>query len=109
MSNKWTGLAVGRMSKRAMDTVVKLMDLFPWLLSYDNTTISFRVFSQRLDNQGNFGNGTACTVYIKKSAVPLSHTANRDLQLKRAEGLENPISLLEIFDLAQAAAPRLVM
>ncbi|KAJ7621616.1 hypothetical protein DFH06DRAFT_1233093 [Mycena polygramma] len=109
MSNKWTGLAVGRMSKRAMDTVVKLMDLYPWLLSYDNTQISFRVFSQRLDNQGKFGNGTACTVYIKRRATPLSPTANRDLQVKRAAGLENPISLLEIFDLAQAAAPRLIV
>ncbi|KAJ6601733.1 hypothetical protein DFH09DRAFT_969288 [Mycena vulgaris] len=109
MSNKWTGLAIARMSNQAMDTVVKLMALFPWLLSYDNTTVSFRVFSQRLDNQGKFGNGTACTVYVKRSAVPLSATANRDLQLKRAIGLENPITLLEIFDLAQAAAPRLVI
>jgi hypothetical protein len=109
MRNKWTGLAVGRMSKRAMDTVVKLVELFPWLLSYDNTTISFCVFSQLLENQGNFGNGTACTVYVKRSAVALSPTANHDLQKKRAEGFENPISLLEIFDLAQAAAPRLIV
>ncbi|KAJ7681420.1 hypothetical protein B0H17DRAFT_1230726 [Mycena rosella] len=53
MRNRWTGLTVGRMSKQAMDTVVKLIDVFPWLLSYDNTTVSFRVFSQHLENQGN--------------------------------------------------------
>ncbi|KAJ7272390.1 hypothetical protein C8J57DRAFT_1599607 [Mycena rebaudengoi] len=107
MSNRWTGVAVGKISKRAMDTVLDLMKKYPWLLTYDNATISFRVFSQRLDNQGEFGNGTAATVYIKRSAVPLSPTANRDLQLQRAKGQKDPITLLEIFDLAQAAAPRL--
>ncbi|KAJ7278639.1 hypothetical protein C8J57DRAFT_1502482 [Mycena rebaudengoi] len=109
MSNSWTGLAVGKMSQRAMETALDLMKKYPWLLSYDNATVSFRVFSQRLDNNGEFGNGTACTVYIKRSAIPLSPTANRDLQIKRAEGLKNPITLLEIWDLARAAAPSLAV
>lgn len=30
MSFKWTGLAVSRISKRAMDEVVGLMELYPW-------------------------------------------------------------------------------
>ncbi|KAJ7272232.1 hypothetical protein C8J57DRAFT_1435196 [Mycena rebaudengoi] len=109
MSNRWTGIAVGKISKKSMEIVLALMKIYPWLLSYDNATVSFRVFSQRLDNKGDFGNGTACTVYIKRSAVPLSSTANRDLQIKRAEGQKTPITLLEIWDLATAAAPRLAV
>ena len=36
-------------------------DKFLWYISYDNVNIPFRVFSQRLKNQGEFGNGTAAT------------------------------------------------
>src|SRR6202046_369368 len=54
MSHKWTGNAVGRISKWAMEEVVELMQLFPWLISHDNVQIPFRVFSQWLDNQGEF-------------------------------------------------------
>jgi hypothetical protein len=90
MSHKWTCNAVAEISKRCMDEVLRLMDSFPWLISYDNVNIPFRVFSQRLDNQGEFGNGTAATVYIKRDAKPLSPTANRDLQEHRASGLKNP-------------------
>ncbi|KIM73719.1 hypothetical protein PILCRDRAFT_92920 [Piloderma croceum F 1598] len=51
MSHKWTGNAVGRISKRSMEEVVELMQHFPWLISHDNVQILFRVFSQRIDNQ----------------------------------------------------------
>ena len=80
MSHKWTGNAVGRISKQSMEEVVELMQHFPWLISHDNVQIPFRVFSQWLDNQGEFGNGTAATVYIKRNAKPLSNTANDDLK-----------------------------
>ena len=65
MSHKWTCNAVGWISKHCMDEVLALLDKYPWLLSYDNVNIPFQVFSQHLDNQGEFGNGTAATVYIK--------------------------------------------
>jgi hypothetical protein len=107
MSHKWTCNAVGRISKEAMNEVVRLIDLYPWLLSYDNINIAFRVFSQRLDNQGEFGNGTAATVYIKRSAVPLPLSANRDLQEARAAGIKNPLTVLDIMDLAQASFPHI--
>ncbi|KAF7318340.1 hypothetical protein HMN09_00342800 [Mycena chlorophos] len=68
MSNKWTGLAVGRISKSAMDAVVALIAEFPHLLSYDNATLSFRVFSQRVDRQPEFGHGAAASVYINRVA-----------------------------------------
>lgn len=107
MSHKWTANSVGRMSKTAMEEVRLRMDLYPWLLSYDNVQIPFRVFSQRLDNRGEFGNGTAATVYIKRNAVPLPSSANRDFQEQRAIGLEHPLTILEIIDLSMETYPRI--
>lgn len=107
MSHKWTGNAVGRISKQAMDEVVNLMKLFPWLISHDNVQIPFRVFSQRLDNQGEFGNGTAATVYVKRNATILPEESNHALKKTRAAGLLNPISELDIIDLANASYPRI--
>ena len=65
MSHKWTGNVVSQMSKRGMEEVVQLIKKFSWLISHDNDNIPFCVFSQWLDNKGEFGNGTAATVYIK--------------------------------------------
>jgi hypothetical protein len=107
MSHKWTCDAVGRISKQCMDEVLHLMDKFPWLISHNNVNIPFCVFSQRLDNQGEFGNGTAATVYIKRSATPLSSTTNRDLQEHCAAGLKNPLTTLDILDLANESYPRI--
>ena len=107
MSHKWTGNAVGRISKRAMEEVVELMQQFPWLISHDNVQIPFRVFSQRLDNQGEFGNGTAVTVYIKCNGTPLSESANHDLKKCRAAGLLNPLTEMDILDLADQSYPRI--
>ena len=107
MSHKWTGNAVGRISKQAMEEVVKLMQLFPWLISHDNVQIPFRVFSQRLDNQGEFGNGTAATVYIKRNATPLAESVNAELKKTRAAGLLNPLTELNIMDLADKSFPRI--
>ena len=99
MSHKWTCNAVGRISKCCMDEVLALLDKYPWLLSYDNVNIPFQVFSQRLDNQGEFGNGTAATVYIKRSATPLPPTANFDLQECHVAGIKNPLQPIDILDL----------
>src|SRR6202050_1775704 len=107
MSHKWTGNAVGRISKRAMEEVVKLMQLFPWLISHDNVQIQFRVFSQHLDNQGEFGNGTAATVYIKRNATPLTESVNAELKRTRAAGLLNPLTEIDIIDLADKSFPRI--
>lgn len=85
MSHKWTGNATERMSKAAMEEVKKLMEDYAWLISYDNVQIPFRVFAQRLDNQGEFGDGTAATVYIKRDGVPLPETANTNLRMQRAK------------------------
>ncbi|KAJ3494146.1 hypothetical protein NLJ89_g10870 [Agrocybe chaxingu] len=106
MSHKWTSDAVERISNHCMRDVRSKMNLYPWLISYDNVNIPFRVFSQRLDNQGEFGNGTAATVYIKPDAEPFSTTANADLKKTRAQGMKCPLSSLDIMDLGQASYPR---
>jgi hypothetical protein len=107
MSYKWTGNAVGRISHEAMKEVVRLMQIFPWLISHNNLQIPFRVFSQRLDNQGEFGNGTAATVYIKRNADVLPDTINSALKKTRAAGLQNPLTELEILDLANESWPQI--
>lgn len=75
-------------------------DKFPWYISYDNVNIPFRVFSQRLENQGEFGNGTAATVYVKPDGKPLSNHANQDLREKRAAGAQRPLTEMDITRLA---------
>src|SRR6266481_5950353 len=105
MSHKWTGNAVGCISKQSMDEVVELMQSFPWLISHDNVQIPFRVFSQHLDNQGEFGNSTTATVYIKCNAKPLSETANPDFKKCWAARLLNPIEELDIIDLTNKSFP----
>ncbi|KAG6819455.1 hypothetical protein H0H93_011665 [Arthromyces matolae] len=63
---------------------------------------------KRIDNKSEFGNGTAATVYVKPDAVPLSEEANINLKKQRAEGLKNPLTGLDVVDLAQAAYPRIL-
>ncbi|KAJ7670870.1 hypothetical protein DFH06DRAFT_1370098 [Mycena polygramma] len=106
MSNKWTGDAVGRISAASMAEMQKLMDRFPWLMSYDNIILAFRVFSQRIDKKSLLGSGTGATVYIKRSAVALPSTSNRALQECRVEGLRNPLTALEIFEISEASDSR---
>lgn len=107
MSHKWTGNAVERISIESMNEMVALMEEFPWLISHDNVQIPFRVFAQRLDNQGEFGDGTAATVYIKRNASVLPESVNPALKQKRAEGLLNPLTEMDVFDLANESWPRI--
>ncbi|KAL1681647.1 hypothetical protein EV122DRAFT_205192 [Schizophyllum commune] len=108
MSHKWTGNAVDRISKRALDEVASLMDKNrAWLISHDNLQLPFRVYSQRLENSTQFGNGTAATVYFKRNSLPLGPQANAELKAGRAAGLSSPLSPMEISELENAAAPRI--
>ncbi|KAJ7619938.1 hypothetical protein DFH06DRAFT_69197 [Mycena polygramma] len=106
MSNKWTGNAVARISAQSMAAVKRLMDLFPWLLSYDNVLVAFRVFSQRIDKKTLHGSGTASTVYIKRSAKRLPSTINQELQEMRRLGMANPLDAFDIFEIAELADKR---
>ena len=107
MSHKWTANHVAKLSAASMKEVKEMMALFPWLISYDNINIPFRVFSQRLDSKDTFSSGVAATVYIKRHAIQLTPSINKDLQELRALGMENPITPEEIFDIDHAAYPRI--
>jgi hypothetical protein len=74
MSHKWTCDAIGRISKETMNEVVQLVKIHPWLLTYDNINIPFRVFSQRLDNQGEFGCHTGQRTRPKANEDPSDTT-----------------------------------
>ncbi|KAJ7162007.1 hypothetical protein C8R43DRAFT_1063239 [Mycena crocata] len=106
MSNKWTGNAVGRISAEAMSAMKDLMDRFPWLMSYDNAMLAFRVFSQRIDRKTLNGNGTAGTVYIRRSAKLLPSTINKALQEMRKIGMANPLDAFGVFEIAELADER---
>ncbi|KAK7043415.1 hypothetical protein R3P38DRAFT_3440329 [Favolaschia claudopus] len=106
MSSRWTSDAVGRISDAAMEDMKRLMDIYPWLLSYDNVLIAFRVFSQRIDKKTLLGNGTACTVYIKRSAKRLPNTINRLLQEFRKDGLNAPLDAFAIFEITEISNSR---
>ncbi|KAJ7456332.1 hypothetical protein B0H11DRAFT_2160949 [Mycena galericulata] len=108
MSNKWTmgtgnrpfwDVLFGLICPHQADELKRLMDRFPWLMSYDNFLLAFKVKTL-------LGNGTAGTVYIKRSAVPLPPTANRSLQESRAEGLRKPLTALEIAEIAEISESR---
>jgi hypothetical protein len=106
MSNKWTGDAVDKISAQGMKAMKQLMDRFPWLMSYDNALIAFRIFSQRVDKKTLQGAGTAGTVYIKRSAKPLPKEINRMLQEFRREGIRNPLTGAEIIKISLSADTR---
>ncbi|TRM57980.1 hypothetical protein BD626DRAFT_540231 [Schizophyllum amplum] len=108
MSHKWTGNAVDKISKRAMDEVATMMEQnHAWLISHDNIQLPFRVYSQRSDHNTMFGNGTAATVYFKRSAVPPGPEMNAALKSGRAKGLKDTLTAADIGDLENAAAPRI--
>ncbi|KAF8226427.1 hypothetical protein L208DRAFT_1425069 [Tricholoma matsutake] len=87
MSHKWT-----------CNAMLWLMDIYPWLLTYDNLNIPFHVFSQHLDNQGDFGSAMCST-------VPLSQNANCSLQETHTEGLKNSLTPHNIILLSIEAYP----
>jgi hypothetical protein len=53
-----------------------------------------------MDKNTEFGNGTTATAYVKQSATPLLPNANATLQETRARGLQNPITVDNINELA---------
>ncbi|KAG7085429.1 hypothetical protein E1B28_002990 [Marasmius oreades] len=102
MSFKWTTEAVSRMSQLKMGEVRVLVqtERQPQKLTYDNLEIAFRVFSKCICNLDEFMSGTACTVYYNVNTTPLSPGVNQLLKDKHAEGLENPLSGLDLFQMA---------
>ncbi|KAI1782004.1 hypothetical protein LXA43DRAFT_1104951 [Ganoderma leucocontextum] len=89
----------------AMAEVQRLVQTHTSFLSYDNVYMTFRIFSQRLEKNGAQTAGTAATVYVKKDTPMLDPAVNCELQESRRAGMQDPITPLQIADLAIESAP----
>lgn len=109
MSHKWSCDVVERISNNCMSKARNRVATIrlPLKLSYDNCQLPFRVISTRLDNLGEFGSGTAATVYFSHSMQVLSEDANQKLCVQRAEGLQNPLTEMDLLDLTAKAYPHI--
>ncbi|KAK6981385.1 hypothetical protein R3P38DRAFT_3333825 [Favolaschia claudopus] len=99
MGHTWISDAVRRMSKMSSAELADLVTKHPWILTYDNVVILFKVFSQRLDNLQKLNSGTAATVYFNPKAKPLPPSANAELKARRAGNLNNPMTGAELWKL----------
>ncbi|KXN83941.1 hypothetical protein AN958_00792 [Leucoagaricus sp. SymC.cos] len=107
MSHKWVANSVKRISESCMAEVKQKLRSHPWMISYDNINIPLRVFSQRLNNPGELGSGTAATVYIKPNLPQPSTEAIQYLRMTRAQGLQNPLTDLDLIDILHKSYPRI--
>ncbi|TFY64228.1 hypothetical protein EVJ58_g2764 [Rhodofomes roseus] len=105
MSTKWVTDAVSGLSQEAMDEAQALVSALQYIVSHDNMQVSFRVFSQHLDQHAEFGSGTAGTLYIRKDAPPIDPALNRELQVWRRRGIYDPITVIDIFGWAEDSYP----
>ncbi|KAF9236815.1 hypothetical protein BU15DRAFT_88956 [Melanogaster broomeanus] len=105
MSHQWSVRALRTISENEMQTVREMVHRLPFVITHDNINIPFRVFSQRIDNQSHFDSGTASTIFFQPNAPPEPPLCNRTLQEYRAQGRKTPLTVLEIYELAQVAAP----
>lgn len=104
MSHQWSNRALNQISANEMQTMQQMVQTLPFVVTHDNINIPFRVFTQRLDSQSHFDSGTASTVFFQPNAPPEPPLSNRMLQEYRTQGRKSPLTISEIFDLANAAA-----
>ncbi|KAK7002145.1 hypothetical protein R3P38DRAFT_3609227 [Favolaschia claudopus] len=107
MSHSWISKAIRRMSRMTLDELRELVQKYPWVLTYDNVVILFKIFSQRLENLQKLTSGTAATAYLKPGATPLPASANQDLKEQRAANLDSPITIRRVLDLAAVGNKKL--
>ncbi len=107
MSSKWITDAVEKLSEAEKAELHRMINLYPWLLTWDNINIIFRVFSQRLDKKAALGCGTAAMVFVKKDAPSMPPTITQDLRKQWAWGMEHPLTALDIVDLHMESAPQI--
>lgn len=103
MSSRWISTGVEQVAKSATLEMRELVQCVPWIISYDNLNIPFRVFEQRLNNLKHFDNGTAATIFIINGSTepPLDSAA---LQAQRAAGRLAPFTLLDVHKAAARAS-----
>lgn len=107
MSSRWTASYVEKAAGQSFNELVELLDKCASIITHDNVNIRFEAYSQRLGNQSRNENGTAATVFIKPAARPLDAATAQLLHVMRRNGVSKPMSMPEIFDLAETASERL--
>ncbi|KAK6988528.1 hypothetical protein R3P38DRAFT_2443047, partial [Favolaschia claudopus] len=100
MSHSWISKAIRRMFQMTLNELRELVQKYPWVLTYDNVVILFKIFSQRPENLQKLTNGTAAIVYLKPGATPLPASANQELKEQRAANLDSLITIRRVLDLA---------
>ena len=64
MSHQWSARALKTISNNEMLVVQDWVHQFPFVITYDNVNIPFRVLSQCIDNQSHFDSGTTSTLFF---------------------------------------------
>ena len=106
MSQKTAYRCVNDLSVAAHQSLLRDIKKYPWIGSYDNINLGFKVYEQRLSNHDCFDSGTAAMIIVIKD--PLCKAPNPfDAQEKLTEGSKNPMMIRQIMLLKEAAAPHL--
>ncbi|KAN0091041.1 hypothetical protein V8E55_004607 [Tylopilus felleus] len=96
MSHQWSNCTLNQISANEMQMVQQMVQTLPFVITHDNINIPFC---------SHFDSGTASIVFFQPNAPPEPPLSNRMLQEFRAQGRKSPLSIIEIFDFANAAAP----
>ncbi|TBU62392.1 hypothetical protein BD310DRAFT_1036622 [Dichomitus squalens] len=107
MSHSWSVRAYSRISTSAMEALRLAVHRFRWWLAYDNVNFAFKVFSMCLQNRSHFDSGTTGSVFVKPFALQPPPLSGEALQAQRCIGRTNPITLSDIANLENNAAPRI--
>jgi hypothetical protein len=106
MSQKTAYRCINDLSVAARQSLLRDIEKYPWIGSYDNINLGFKVYEQRLSNRDHFDSGTAATIIVIKD--PMCKAPDPfDTREKLTEGSKTPITIREIMLLEEAAAPRL--
>lgn len=98
MSHKWTANTYTMLVEQRMVEATSDVQTLPWLISHNNVNLPMRIFSQRLHNQSHFFSGCAATVWVLPAAAALPISFNSELQIHRAEGIQEQFSYAKLLN-----------
>lgn len=104
MSSSWATKNLSAISDDNMKTIAKYAEKLFMVLTYDNINIHRKVFEQRVDHQSHFDSGAAATAFVKLDEEPLRPSQIADIKEARANGIANPLSIVDIFELENNAS-----
>lgn len=93
MSYKWAEEAVRTLSAEALKQIAEDVKNFSFVTIYDNLNIARKVYSQRVDHQSAFENGTAATIITLPT---LKTTSNIKYKSQRRRGAKIPLTVADL-------------